>query len=362
MNGKVLITGGIFGWTDCCPIIASPELYDPSTGAFTPTGPYAGSFDGLAGWGSTATLLPDGRVLFAAEPTAEIYDPATGAFSLTGAMVTSPGLPYIAGRRATLLTNGKVLLTGGEQEDTGRFSYAELYDPATGAFTPARDMTVPRSSHSSILLPNGATLITGGEGWGPTDWGGQRNLCCGFLGSLASAELYDSSTGAFTATGDMTARREWQTATVLKNGQVLITGGLYYGGIGILFGGLSSAELYTPPVLAPAPVLFSLSGDGRGPGAIWRAATGQVVSSGNLAAAGEVLAMYTTSLVDGSVIPPQVAIGGRLAEIMFFGKAPGYPGISQVNIRVPIGIAPGPAVPVRLTYLGRTSNEVTGVH
>jgi uncharacterized protein (TIGR03437 family) len=177
-----------------------------------------------------------------------------------------------------------------------------------------------------------------------------------------SAEIYDPATGRFTLTGSMTVPRLSHAAVVLSNGQVLISGGQLSSppaGPGRVFTGSSSAELYTPPVLIPAPVLFSLSGDGKAQGAIWHAATGQVDSANNPALAGEALSMYTTNLAGGGVIAPQVAIGGRLAEVSFFGAAPGYPGYYQVNFRVPSGVAPGPAVILRLTYLSRASNEVT---
>jgi len=349
-NGKVLTTGGVVQDVG----VSSPELYDPSTGAFTLAGPYASVYP-TYDFDSTATPLPNGRVLFAAEPLytahygGELYDPAANTFSRTGAMVSD-----INGRTATLLTNGKVLLAGGEDEEA-RYQRAEIYDSNTGTFTATGDLTAARDVHVAVLLPDGTPLITGGEGWGSIGDG----PCCIFLGSLASAELYNSSTGTFTTTGSMTARRELHTATALNDGRVLITGGLYYAGIGLLYGSLASAEIYTPSVLVPAPALFSLSGDGRGQGAIWHAETGQIASSLNPVVAGEILAMYTTSLGNGSVIPPQVAVGGRLGEILYFGGAPGYPGYNQVNFRVPSGVAPGSAVPVRLTYLGRPSNEVT---
>ena len=36
--------------------------------------------------------------------------------------------------------------------------------------------------------------------------------------------------------------------------------------------------------------------------------------------------MYTTSIAEAGMIPPQVAIAGRLAQVMYFGAASGYPG------------------------------------
>ena len=340
-NGKVLILGG-YG-SSGFPLVAPAEIYDPASGSFTPTGSYRGS--GGCDFCAPSTLLADGRILFPQQSPAQLYDPVTGTFRLTGSWKDDQG-------SAALLMDGRVLFAGGE-DDFGRKSDAELYDPVTGAFSFTSEMAWRRVWHTLTLLPDGTVLAAGGE----TD--GCAGNGCTFAGSVVSAELYSPSTGTFAPTGAMIAPRETHTATLLNDGRVLIAGGESYGGIGVFFGGTATAELYTPAVLVPAPQLFSLSANGKGQGAIWHATTGDVASPSSPAVAGEVLSMYTRNLIEGGVIPPQVAIGGRLAEVLYFGDAPGYPGYYQVNFRVPEGVAAGLDVSVRLTYLSRPSNEVT---
>jgi uncharacterized protein (TIGR03437 family) len=149
------------------------------------------------------------------------------------------------------------------------------------------------------------------------------------------------------------------TATLLNDGRVLIAGGVFYGGIGPFGGSLATAELYTPKVLMPAPAIVSLSGDGQGLGAIFHAGTSHLATPDDPAAGGEDLDIYCTGLRTDSVIPPQVAIGGHLATVVWFGNAFDGSGVNEVRIRVPAGIAAGPGAPVRMIYIGRPSNEGT---
>ena len=346
-NGKVLIVGGYETFGQDVP---TAELYDPATGTFTPTASFVGNTG--CDFCPPSVLLADGRVLFSATNPAQLYDPATASFSWTGDQ------PYDAfgvidyHDAATTLMSGKVLLAGGEDALGSRESSADLYDPSTSAFSATGNLLSPRFGHSLTLLPDGKALAAGGE----------TVICnggfCYFAGTAATAELYDPASGAFSATGNMTAARESHTATLLNDGRVLLAGGVAYGGINVFYGSTASAELYTPTVQVPAPRLFSMSGDGNGQGAVWHATTGQLASPSAPAIAGEALSMYTTNLTEGGVISPEVFIGGKSAQILYFGDAPGFPGFNQVNVLVPDGIVPGSAIPVRLIYLGRASNEV----
>jgi hypothetical protein len=369
-NGKVLFVGGVTRQPRNGPAkIANPELYDPSTSTFRLTGAFAttGSTFFVTGGPdiSAVARLSDGRVLIAGEPTSEVYDPVTETFKLTG-MMTTPcvlgGRPeYIGGRRATLLTNGKVLLTGGAHEDCGRFADAELYDPSSGLFTPTGSMTRARDNHAATLMPDGTVLITGGESYDCAFRG------CVFSGTTTSAESYDPRAGTFSRVGDMVDRRGGHTATLLNSGAVLIAGGYCFAGIGAFCGTFASVELYAPSVMVPAPTLFALSPDGRGDGAILHAGTrrvtsrraiaGEVPTADNPALVGEVVEIYCRGVDDR--IAPEIIIGDRRAEIVSVERVPEFVGVIRVNVRVPSGARAGSAVPVRLSYLGRTSNEVT---
>lgn len=237
------------------------------------------------------------------------------------------------------MLDGHVLIAGGDVGDgDGGSPVAELYDPSTGAFTRTGHMIVRREQHTAMLLPDGSTLFAGGH------------LS---VDLAATAEIYDPTKGAFTSTANMLIAHEVHSATLLGDGTVLVAGG-YMPWPALT----SNAEIYHPAVLVPSSQLLSVSGDGQGQGAILHANTPQLASSDN-PAIGEALEIYLTGLGGEIQIPPQVSIGGRMAEMLWFGNAPGYAGLDQINVRVPNGVTPGPAVPVRLTYIGRPSNEVT---
>lgn len=231
----------------------------------------------------TATLLTDGKVLIAGGgipadlciggiPSAELYDPAAGSFAQSGHMLA----PRYA-QTGTLLPSGEVLIAGGfgpvsDCVDNGvpAATSAELFDPATGSFKATGRMTTGRGRHTATLLLNGKVLIIGGASDGVYG-----------TGFSASAELYDPTAGVFNSTGSMAAARFGHTATLLKNGKVLVVGGT---------GSYSSSSFSTAEIYDPATGQFSLTGS---------TVTPRYGHSATLLADGKVLITGGTGLVNG---------------------------------------------------------------
>ncbi|MBJ6760462.1 hypothetical protein JGU66_06780 [Myxococcaceae bacterium JPH2] len=212
-SGKVLVAGGSNG----SQAVATAELYDPATGVWTPTGTMPG-----AHFVHCATLLPSGQVLVTGgedgtKPigTAELYDPVSGTWRAARPMSVAR-----SGHTATLLKDGRVLVVGGSSGSTA-LATAELYDPATNTWSAARSLVNSRSGHTATLLPSGKVLVGSGAG-------------------VTNAELYDPSSGTWSAAGTMTALRDYPSATVLASGRVLVAGGVSGSTV------VATAEVYDP--------------------------------------------------------------------------------------------------------------------
>ena len=219
--GTVLVTGGSDGNTG----LATAELFNPASKTFMPT---KGNMESLRTY-HTATLLDhgaaltNGKVLVAGGgvDTAELFDPSSGTFTPTGSMEL-----VREHHTATLLNDGRVLVTGGGAPTSNpngqSSSKAELFDPKTMVFTPTNvDMIVRRTNHTATLLNNSTVLITGGFSVYPNPFNHQGDITY-----LAAAELFDPGNGSFARTADMATPRAYHTTTSLKDGTVLVTGGV----------------------------------------------------------------------------------------------------------------------------------------
>jgi hypothetical protein len=275
LDGRVLVVGG--GPTGS--ITATAEIYDPSTGSWSPTGSMATvrSFH-------TATLLPNGMVLVVAGrdeqfdlTSVELYDPASGTWSPAADLVPArsehtatlleSGLVLVVGghsffdriRRAqgyrpaiddwlttsqlasghalhsaVLLRNGQVLVAGGNAADFFALitDISELYDPVTHSWSLTGNLVTAREGHTMNLLPNGTVLATGGRTHRPV---AVRSLCF--------CEIYDPDSRTWRGAAQMAEKRSFHTATLLVDGTILVAGGE-----GNARGVISkTAELYRPP-------------------------------------------------------------------------------------------------------------------
>jgi len=222
-DGRVLVAGGLANGVP----LASAEIYDPAADAWSPAEPMS-----VPRLGHTLTVLADGRVMAAGGSalesdgvagggqtirtvaTTEIFDPATGTWSPAAEMAT-PRFEHTA----TLLGDGRVFMVGGlgpagegaEQDLPLRST--EFYDPAANAFVSSTDLSEGRANHAAALLNENAVIVSGGTSGESGDI------------SVASAEVFDNRAATWTTVGALGTPRTGHTATALQDGRVLVVGG-----------------------------------------------------------------------------------------------------------------------------------------
>lgn len=160
-----------------------------------------------------------------------------------------------AGHTATLLSDGRVFIAGGYRFDGNAgvktLSSSELYDPATGAFTPGPDVGVtnaqqlftpsPRAFHTASLLPGDQVLLAGGE----IDSSSGTQV-------LDSALVFDPVTHVYGALRLAEARTH-HAAAADREGRVLLVGGLGQSGAAV-----SAPEWYDPLTGTAHPIALAL--------------------------------------------------------------------------------------------------------
>lgn len=199
-DGKVLIAGGATGsWcSDSC-YLATAELYDPAANSFTAIG---NMIEQRAG--ARAIRLGNGDVLIvggniSSRQTAELYHPASRTFSLTGS-------PSAGATTLVPLEDSKVHALSN--------SGAEIYDTSTARFAPAGNFPARHGKFGAALLPGGRVLVVGGQ-------------LDGTVGELDTTEIYDFATQAFLSGPVMNFKRYklMEAIVNLSDGGILVAGG-----------------------------------------------------------------------------------------------------------------------------------------
>ena len=141
---------------------------------------------------------------------------------------------------ATALADGRVLVVGGyngQQINSAiqTLGTAELYAPSLDRWRAVAPLALPRQQHTATLLRDGRVLVVGGAGPGAS-----------LLTATATAELYDPAADRWTTTGALHTTRWAHRAVALADGRVMVVGGREQVFSQSGYTTLATAEIYDP--------------------------------------------------------------------------------------------------------------------
>lgn len=240
-DGRVMVTGGADPKSASWEAFAAAEIFNPETNQWSSTPEMT-----LARFAHQAVVLDDGQVAVmggqnnASPPgpfscvgnvdypltpylcNAELFEPIQGWSTNVGMDMRHPRVHFTA---TAVKEASKVVVCGGTAQEIPN-SY-EMFDAYTGTWD---DIPVPtngvRALHASAALPDEDILLIGGaEGDGT---------------AIANVDRFDVATNSWSTAGALNVPRHTHTATSLRDGRILVTGGVAYDSGAIL----ASTEIF----------------------------------------------------------------------------------------------------------------------
>ncbi len=252
----------------------------------------------------------------------------------------------VNGNTVTLLTTGTCTITA-SQSGNGTYQAAT---PVTQSFQVINAPTISAVTNAASNIP-------------------------GFLAPESYAALYGVNLGSSSTLSlrDSSGTTQNLTITYSSSTQInfLLPAGVASGAATIIVTTSSGTAQFNVSVANVVPGLFSADSTGRGPAAAQvlivnpdKSVTTRLVTDGPipvLAGTDVYIVLYGTGIRGHSDNGVIAKVAGRPVDVLYAGAQGAYPGLDQINLRIPLSVGGMGNVEIQLTVDGSPSNTVTAI-
>jgi hypothetical protein len=218
-DGRVLVTSGTLDCMTC--IVDVPEIYNPTTNSWQQLSSARLALDLYP----HVYVLPDGRVIAAANQEAPMISQILNINTQTWAPIGSS--TALNGGSSVMYEPGMIMKSGFARNPdfssapAVKTTYVLDMTQPSPTWQQTASMQFARTQHNLTILPDGTVLATGG---------GATSDVNNLSGAVFAAELWSPATEAWTTMASMQVPRLYHsTALLLPDGRVLSAGGGRFG-------------------------------------------------------------------------------------------------------------------------------------